>query len=132
MLEDLKVLNGSLSPKYDKYNNEYTVKIDNNTTKIIFDFVKDDNVNVSVYGNNNLEEGNNSIILLVENDSGKEYIYINAIKNNSAEVMSVINSSDNLEIANSAPIYAGSLIALSCFLIIFLMFLLMFKSKKTP
>ena len=65
MLEELKVLNGELSPKYDKYNNVYTVKINNEEKKLDFVFKEDENYQISVYGNNNLKSGENKIIIVL-------------------------------------------------------------------
>ena len=130
MLEELKVLNGDLSPKYDKYNNMYTVKINNDIKKVDFVFKEDDNLDISIYGNDNLKEGDNKIIIACSNGSKVNYIYITVIK---AGIKEVINTSDfitPLEVANSMPIYTEPLIATSCFLIIVTIFLLMFGKKK--
>ena len=130
MLEELIVLNGELSPKYDKYNNEYTVKVDNSVNKLELSFVKEETVEVSVYGNNNLKEGENNIVLLITKDGETDYIYLNAIKESSEEVFQVFDTTNSLEVANSAPIYAGPLIATSCFLLIITLFAFLFGFKR--
>ncbi len=130
MLEELIVLNGELSPKYDKYNNKYTVKINENVFKLLFEYVKDSEVEITVYGNNNLKEGENYIVLLVKKGDQKEYIYLNAVKEKDEKVIETFNTTTPLEVANSMPIYGGYLIATSCFLIIVLLYLVMFKRKK--
>ena len=65
MLEELRVLNGDLSPKYDKNNNKYTVKISNNVSKVDFIFKEDEYLNIAVYGNDNLKVGENKIVIAV-------------------------------------------------------------------
>ena len=131
MLEDLKVLNGELSPRYDKYNNKYTIKISKDVSKVDFNFIKEDNIDVSIYGNNNLKEGDNNIVLLVKDKDNINYIYITVIKEKSKEIINVLDNTSSLEIANSTPIYTGPLIATSCFLIIIVVFLLLFYKKRS-
>ncbi len=130
MLEELRVLNGEMTPKYDKYNNKYTITVANNVSKVKFEFKKDENTEVIIYGNNNIKVGENNIVLLVKNNDQSEYIFINVIKQSDADVMEVFDSTNQLEIANSVPIYSGYLIATSCFLIILLLFLRIFGRKN--
>ena len=130
MLEELKVLNGNLTPKYDKYNNQYTITIHNDISKIDFEFVKDDDVEIEIFGNNNLKVGTNNIVLVLKQNDQKEYIYINAIKEQDEEVTKIFDNGTELELVNSKPVYAGFLISFSCFLILFLVFLLLFKRKR--
>ena len=130
MLEELKVLNGEMTPRYDMYNNKYTITVANNVSKVKFEFKKDENTEVIIYGNNNLKVGENNIVLLVKNNDQSEYIFINVIKQSDADVMEVFDSTNQLEIANSVPIYSGYLIATSCFLIILLLFLRIFGRKN--
>ncbi len=130
MLEELIVLNGELSPKYDRYNNKYTVKINNDVTKLQLSYVKDDDVKVSVYGNNNLQEGSNNVLVVLSKDNKTEYIFLNILKEESKEIFNEINNSSSLEISNSVPIYAGPLITTSCFLLIITVFLFLFGKKR--
>ena len=128
MLEELKVLNGELSPKYDKYNNLYTVKVSSDVDKLDLVF-KEEDLDIHVYGNNNLKVGENKIVISLTKDDIKDYIYVTAIKEEDQEVMS-IEDYRSLEVANSMPVYAGPLIAFSCFLIVLTVFLFMFVSHK--
>ena len=56
-------------------------------------------------------------------------MYYPAVKEEDQSVMDVNNLNSSLEIPNSAPIYAGGLIAFSCVLFIIILFLLMFGIK---
>ncbi len=131
MLEDLRVLNGELSPKFDKNNNKYTVKVSNDVKKIDFIFKEDEYLNITVYGNDNLKVGENYIIIAVSKGEETNYIYITAIKEEIKEVISLDSYSNTLETPNSMPIYGGSLIAISCFLLIVTLFAFFFGKKKS-
>ena len=130
MLENLKVLNGKLSPAYDKYNNLYTVKIESDIDKLDLIFEEDDNLQIFVYGNNNLKEGENKILISLTNKDETNYIYLTAITEEVKETMSTLNTSDLLETTNTMPIYGGPLIATSCFLLILTIFAFLFARRK--
>ena len=130
MLKELVVLNGELTPKFDKYNNTYTVRIANEVDRLELTYIPEDNTIVSIFGNDNLRDGENIVIISLANKDQYEYIYLNVIKNQSDEVFSYLkDESSTIEVPNSITNYGGPLIILSCFLLIMLLFILLFCQK---
>ena len=129
MLDDLQVLNGDMTPKYDKYNNRYTVRVDNNVTKLELDYKINSDNEVNIYGNDSLKEGNNNVFIAITNNNEVNYIYLNVIKEASTtEVIGILD--DNIAEDNSSLIYGGPLIILSCILLIITTYVWLFKYKK--
>ena len=58
-MESLEILNGKLSPKYDKYNDIYTVSISSDINELEIKYSTNENEMVNIYGNTNLQEGKN-------------------------------------------------------------------------
>jgi len=130
MINDLKVLNGELTPKYDIYNNHYTVKITNDIDKLDLSFTSNNDDEVLVYGNENLKVGENSIIIAITNNNETNYVFINAIKEGkTTEVMNIMDNNIKTE-NNSSLVYGGPLIIISCIMLILTLFVWMFKYKK--
>lgn len=130
MLNDLKILNGELSPKYDINNNKYTVKIDSEVKKLNISYPVEKDKEVHIFGNNNLKEGENYIVISIKQDDKINYIYLNVIKEESKSVFGVTSSDSSLDVSNSTPVYGGPLILLSVILLIVTLFLLIFGKKS--
>lgn len=103
-LKSLKINPGSLKPKFDPKITEYTTKIDYENSKIILSAVpEDDNAKVTVEGNENLDVGNNKIMVKVKAESGetKEYIITatrkEAVEKETVETIETSESEDNLD-----------------------------------
>ena len=130
MLDKLEITNGKLSPDYNKYNDIYTVKVEEDVTSLDINYVTTENTKVKIFGNDNLKEGENKIVISINNKDNYEYIYLTAIKESSQAVFSGISDITTLEVGNTAPVYVAPLIGTSCFLIILTLYAMMFASKK--
>ncbi len=125
MLEELKVLNGIITPKYDIYNDIYTVTVDNDVYALVIDYKATDTVYIK--GNEDLKEGENIVYLEI----GKRIITL-IVNKKEEELASFIdpNLKEKVEVEMKMPNYIAPLIGGSCFLIILLTFVLLFKKRK--
>ena len=129
MLDDLQVLNGEMTPKYDKYNNHYTVRVNNDVLRLDLKYQTTNNEEVIIYNNDNLKEGSNNVFITITHNNEVNYIFLNVIKESSTtEVVGIID--DNIIEDNSSLIYGGPLIILSCILLILTTYVWLFKYKK--
>ena len=69
MLNDLKIINGVLSPEFDIYNNIYSVNIDENVDKLVIEYDVDSDYIVNIIDNESLVPGNNEVYLQVIKDN---------------------------------------------------------------
>ncbi len=131
MLESLKILNGQMSPKFDKYTNVYTVSVATDITKLALDFSSSKGYTVEILGNEDLQEGENivSIVLANGEEQNTYMIYVN--KEESKEALGVAtNYGEALEVKKEVPNYVAPLLGGTCFLIILLTFVILFHKKK--
>lgn len=87
-LETLAVENILLNPPFDNSITEYDIEISNKLNRLnILAIPENEKAKVSIYGNNNLKEGNNRIKINVtaENGTTKKIYNINAYKRNDEE-----------------------------------------------
>lgn len=131
-MESLEILNGELSPKYDKYNNIYTVSISNDVNVLDLKYNINENENINVYGNLDLKEGENKVIIAYTDASGEvDYITLIVNKERTSTVLNDLTLDSNLEVmGNTIPFYTPYLIGASCFMIIILLYILIFKKRK--
>lgn len=131
MLIDLKILNGNLDVKFDKYTYLYTVRIDNDLNKLDFSYILDNNVSINIRDNNNITDGS---IVYIDVFNGKRIITytFNIYKDDTNEVINVINIEDELllEKSNENFITTNLLFTVMFFIIIFLYLLIFRKLKK--
>ena len=132
VIETLSIKNGNISPKYDKYNNYYSVTISNEITNLEFELGYDDTIyDIEILNNENLKQ-NKLVYLTIFNkntDERNTYIFKTYIEDIND---SVVNINDNeissLEIEDSkekpkqiAPIVGGI-----CFVLIFFVYYVLF------
>ena len=131
-MESLNVLNGSMTPKYDKYNDLYTVNINSGVDVLEFDYKIKENKTIDVYGNLDFEEGENKVIIAIKENEETNYVTLMVNKEAVKTVSSVNDDYINLMINNDdyIPEYAPHLIALSCFSIILLIFCLFYLKRR--
>lgn len=130
-MESLNVLNGKLSPKFDKFNDIYTVSIDSDINSLDLDYEINDNEQISIYGNMDFEEGENRVIIAVTNPEETNYITLIVNKKKSESVISELSDKILLEIENNnLPSYAPYLIGTSCVSLILLIFCIFYARKK--
>lgn len=128
LINDLKINNATISPKFDQYNNYYSVTIDENIDKLDFEYdFNKDKYEVKITNNENLVE-NKLIYVTVYNKESKEkntYIFKIYLE----EVITTVKTVDNEEdigkkdkkTTNYAPV-----IGTVCFLLIIFVYYVIF------
>lgn len=131
MLEDLKILNGELSLKYDSLNTIYTVNINEEVNALELEYRLAENVKISIIGNENLHIGLNEVVLTVYKEDLSESYYLYVYKEKEAMAISSNNLSQSLNIEKEELWeYAVPVISSICFLVILFTFCLLFSKKK--
>lgn len=131
MLQDLEILNGELSMKFDPLNTKYTVTVDSNEETLEFNYKLKENCEISVIGNA-LNEYKNEVVLTIYNDTESMSYYLTVYKEEIITANSNINLKEEIVLSENQdmPNYIAPLIASVCFLVILLFFTLLFKKKK--
>lgn len=131
MLQDLEILNGELSMKFDPLNTKYTVTVDSNEETLELNYKLKENSEISVIGNA-LNEYKNEVVLTVYNDTESMSYYLTVYKEETITANSNINLKEEIVLSENKdmPNYIAPLIASVCFLVILLFFTLLFKKKK--
>lgn len=130
MLNDLKIINGVLSPKFDIYNNIYSVNIDENVDKLVIEYDVDSDYIVNIIDNESLVPGNNEVYLQVIKDNEINTYTLLVYKEETDTVVNYDYLLEPLEVKEELPSYVAPLIIGCCFFVILLVFILLFKKKK--
>ena len=131
MLESLEVLNGELTPKFDKYNNAYTVQVANDVFSLELKYQVASSANVSIFGNENFQEGENEVIIMIMDDTDKTTEYNLLVMKEEAQTTSnTLITPEPLEVRKELPGYVAPLIAIICFTLILITFGLLFRKRK--
>lgn len=132
-MESLEILNGKLSPKYDKYNDIYTVSISSDINELEIKYSTNENEMVNIYGNTNLQEGKNKVIIAFTNSKQEvEYITLIVNKERTNTVFNYSEFDTKIEVENkNVPVYIPGLIGITCFILIILLYLFMFKKRNS-
>ena len=130
MLEELEIVNGKLDLKFDKYNNIYTVEVEENIKTLEFEYKVSEGYKVSI-DNNVLNSDINYVYLNVYNDTTlNTYTFI--VNKNITETSSLIDDyKSNLFVKEEeAPTSGVISIIVSCIIFLIIVFILLFKKKK--
>lgn len=130
MLNDLKIINGVLSPEFDIYNNIYSVNIDENEDKLVIEYDVDSDYIVNIIDNESLAPGNNEVYLQVIKDNEINTYTLLVYKEETDTVVNYDYLLEPLEVKEELPSYVAPLIIGCCFFVILLVFILLFKRKK--
>lgn len=130
MLNDLKIINGVLSPEFDIYNNIYSVNIDENVDKLVIEYDVDSDYIVNIIDNESLAPGNNEVYLQVIKDNEINTYTLLVYKEETDTVVNYDYLLEPLEVKEELPSYVAPLIIGCCFFVILLVFILLFKRKK--
>ena len=126
-LDDLKVLNGSLSPQFDGLNNYYTISLEKDVMEIVFDYEEKD-YTIQVINNYDLE--NNSIVFLeLTREEEKANYVFHILKEEEEIVQNVFNE----EVNEPTPVmyeYKIFVMRTACFILIFIAYKLIFRHHK--
>ncbi|MEG1900697.1 MAG: hypothetical protein RR161_04010 [Bacilli bacterium] len=130
MLQSLEILNGELSPKYDIYNNIYSVKVEKNITSLEINYVINETDTINIIGNNNFTDGENIVLIEVFNGTSLTSYTLNVLKETSQVINNYNEIINPVEVKKELPIYVAPFIASFAFLIILFTFWLLFKKGK--
>lgn len=134
MLLDLDVINGSMSLKFDKYVNEYTVFVDEDIEKLELNYKVNDGYRVDVVNNESIGDGVNFVYVVVTKDNEQNTYTLEVYKNKSKEVILVNDTYTEVEVSKDVSKSVTYIIIISCIVIILFFFLIIFhpfKNKKS-
>ena len=131
MLLDLEILNGELSPVFDIYNDVYSVTINEDTTSLVMDYEVEDGYVVNIIDNTGLEAGENEVYIQVIKDEEINTYTLLVYKESSEPVFNYEYIPEGVEVEEELPEYVAPLIIGSCLLVILIVFLLLFKRRKS-
>lgn len=130
MITNLKILNGDISLEFDPLNTIYTVKTSEDFLNFKYDLAMD--VNISVFGNEFLKNGENIVVLTAFNDTEMVSYYFYVYKEEMVASTTDNNTSllDFISTKKETPAYLGPTIGVICFLSILILFVILFKKDK--
>ena len=129
MLEDLRILNGTMTPEFDIYNNIYSVDVDEKVTSLVIEYDIEDGYTVNIIDNNDFTAGNNTVYLQIIKDKVIDTYTLLVYKENAKEVINYELYKEPLEVEEKLPEYVLPSIIGSCIFIIIIFFIIIFKKK---
>lgn len=131
VLQNLEIMNGTISPKYDVYNNVYSVSVDENVNYLVINYKLEEGCNIEIIGNENFKSGENKVYLELKKEEEKELVTL-LVNKEKAEVVSSfdLDVMRPIDIVEPLPSYVAPLLADVCFLIILFTFVILFHRKK--
>lgn len=129
MLLNLEILNGEMSPNFDKYVNTYTVEVKDDILTLVMDYETEEGVSVEEV-NNNLVEGENLVYLRLKKDESVETITLIVYKESSKHVFNYDNYVSDVSVDAPMPEYIPPIIIGGCFLVIAIAFIIIFHKSK--
>ena len=130
MLLDLKILNGDMPLKFDKYVNNYTVEIKEDVTKLEIEYICNNDDLVTIKNNDNLDFGINHIFIEVVNNEGKNVYVLEIYKKRDENVFNEIKIESEIKSEEKIPNYVPIGLIVGSFFIILLTFWILFHKKK--
>lgn len=130
VLLDLKILNGDMPLKFDKYVNSYTVLVESNVEFLEIEYKIRDTDEIKIINNENLNYGLNYIFLEITSDNEKNVYTLEVYREKVESVMKyqevTLGSGDKVMNENTPYI-----ISFVCFLVILLFFIVIFVRRKS-
>lgn len=130
MLLDLKILNGDMPLKFDKYVNNYTVEIKEDVTKLEIEYICNNDDLVTIKNNDNLDFGINHIFIEVVNNEEKNVYVLEIYKKRDENVFNEIKIESEIKNEEKIPNYVPIGLIVGGFFIILLTFWILFHKKK--
>lgn len=129
MLTDLEVLNGTLSPEFDIYNDIYSVTIDEDVDELVIDYTVEEGFVVNIIDNDSLTAGENEVYLqVIQGEEINTYTLL-VYKEDSKPVINYELIPEEVEVAKEMNPYTAPIIIISCLLIIFFFFWILFHKR---
>ena len=132
MLTNLEIKNGVMTPKFDIYNDTYTVAIEEDVTELDICYeTANEEVKVTIAGNENIKE-RKGVGIIISNGTEEKIIKLNVIKEGIESASGLKDYFTSLEVQKKEimPEYIAPLIGASCFLLIIIIFSIIFHKKK--
>lgn len=130
MLLDLKILNGNMSLKFDKYVNTYTIEVKNDVESLEIEYKIRESDEIKIINNDNLETGLNYVFLEITNESEKNMYTLEVYKEKSESVFKSENI-NRVEQQKEMPQNAVYIISGVCVFVILIFFIAIFCRKKS-
>ena len=130
MLINLEVYNAEISPIFDCNNLTYTVNVNNNINKLDLFTEPQEGYEVNIIGNNDLKEGENTILIEVSNSIELNTYTIKVIKETTVTNY-IYDIPEPLEIQKELPQYVAPLIGIICFIFIITLYNILFHKKRS-
>lgn len=130
VLLDLKILNGDMPLKFDKYVNNYTVEIKEDVTKLEIEYICNNDDLVTIKNNDNLDFGINHIFIEVVNNEEKNVYVLEIYKKRDENVFNEIKIESEIKNEEKIPNYVPIGLIVGGFFIILLTFWILFHKKK--
>ena len=131
MLLDLKILNGDMPLKFDKYVNNYTVEIKEDVTNLEIEYKCNNDDSVNITNNDNLDFGINYVFIEVINNEEKNVYVLEVYKKRTENVFNKIKIEPEIKNEEKMPDYIPIGLIVGGFLIILFTFWLLFHKKKS-
>ncbi len=129
MLTDLEVLNGTLSPEFDIYNDIYSVTIEEDVEELVIDYTVEEGFVVNIIDNDSLTAGENEVYLqVIQGEEINTYTLL-VYKEDSKPVINYELIPEEVEVAKEMNPYTAPIIIISCLLIIFFFFWILFHKR---
>ena len=131
MIEDVKILNGTLDLKFDKYTYNYTVSVDKDVESLEFSYKLKEDTYVEIL-DNVLDDKENIVKLNVYNVN-EEVTYTFYVYKETMEVNGLNDYMESLKVEVKEPtyFYKVEILAVSIFLVIVIIFSLLFHRKSS-
>lgn len=128
-MEDLAILNGVLSLKFDPLNTIYTVTTSENITSLELNYKLSEGASIKI-DNNNLINDFTDVVLTVSKDNNQSIYHLYVYKENTSVNTKINNTLEvNIPKKEELPNYIAPLISIICFLIILIVFTILFRKK---
>ena len=131
MLNNLEILNGSITPVFDSSIKDYEVEVSDTTISLVMQYDTDENNKITIYGNDNLLNGENHVLIEVY-DGNKVNTYTLTVYKGLKDVSTKINENVKIEVVGKE--YNNTVIQYSIIIftiiIIILLYRLIFKLHK--
>lgn len=129
MLTDLEVLNGTLSPEFDIYNDIYSVTIEEDVEELVIDYTVEEGFVVNIIDNDSLTAGENEVYLqVIQGEEINTYTLL-VYKEDSKPVINYELIPEEVEVEKEMNPYTAPIIIISCLLIIFFFFWILFHKR---
>lgn len=132
MFNSFEIINGKMTPKYDEYNDTYSVTIEKDVTELDIKYeLKNKNTNIVIDGNENIVN-DTEVYIKLNNGESIRTITLKVIKTDTEATSNLKNYFTSLEVnkKEEMPEFIAPIIASSCFLIIIIVFSLLFHKRK--